>query len=76
MERDDLPSTVFVVLNEMGIPVFCAAYPQACNDHISDALVEHEIHSAGLWVVREYTLDTRSRSERRRRQGDKIRPVR
>ena len=63
-ERDDLPSTVFVVLNEMGTPVFCTAYPQACNDHISTAIVEHNIHSAGLWVVREYTLDTRSRSQK------------
>lgn len=62
-ERDDLPRTVFVVLDEMGIPVFCAAYPQACNDHISAAIVEHNIHSAGLWVVREYTLDTRTRSQ-------------
>jgi hypothetical protein len=63
-EREDLPNTVFVVLDEMGIPVFCAAYPQACNDHISDAIVEREIHSADLWIVREYTLDPRTRSQK------------
>ena len=63
-KRDDIPGTVFVVLDEMGIPMYCAAYPQACHDHISDAIVEREIHGAGLWVVREYTLDTRTRSEK------------
>lgn len=73
-ERDDLPSTVFVVLDEMGIPVFCAAYPQACNDHISAAIVEHNIHSAGLWVVREYTLDTRTRSQKLADAGYARRP--
>lgn len=73
-ERDDLPSTVFVVLGEMGIPVFCAAYPQACHDHISDAIVEHEIHSAGLWVVREYTLDPRTRSQKLADAGFTRRP--
>ena len=73
-ERNDLPSTVFVVLDEMGIPVFCAAYPQACNDHISAAIVEHNIHSAGLWVVREYTLDTRTRSEKLADAGFTRRP--
>ena len=73
-ERDDLPSAVFVVLDELGIPVFCAAYPQACNEHISDAIVEYEIHSAGLWVVREYTLDTRTRSEKLADAGFTRRP--
>lgn len=73
-ERDDLPSAVFVVLDEMGIPVFCAAYPQACNDHISAAIVEHEIHSAGLWVVREYTLDARTRSQKMADAGFTQRP--
>lgn len=69
-----LPSAVFVVLDELGIPVFCAAYPQACNEHISDAIVEYEIHSAGLWVVREYTLDTRTRSEKLADAGFTRRP--
>ena len=73
-ERDDLPSTVFVVLDEIGIPVFCAAYPQACNNHISAAIVEHNIHSAGLWVVREYTLDTRTRSQKLADAGYARRP--
>ena len=73
-ERDDLPISVFVVLDEMGIPVFCAAYPQACRDHISDAIVEHEIHSAGLWVVREYTLDPRTRSQKLADAGFTRRP--
>ncbi|MGL4650619.1 MAG: hypothetical protein ACRC1H_14520 [Caldilineaceae bacterium] len=73
-KRDDLPSTVFVVLDEMGIPVFCAAYPQACNDHISEAIVKHNIHSAGLWVVREYTLDTRTRSQKLADAGYTRRP--
>ncbi len=73
-ERDDLPITIFVVLDEMGIPVFCAAYPQACSDHISDAIVEHEIHSAGLWVVREYTLDPRTRSQKLADAGFTRRP--
>ena len=73
-ERDDLPIAVFVVLDEMGIPVFCAAYPQACRDHISDAIVEHEIHSAGLWVVREYTLDPRTRSQKLADAGFTRRP--
>ena len=69
-----MPSTVFVVLDEMGIPVFCAAYPQACHDHISDAIVEHEIHSAGLWVVREYTLDPRTLSQKLADSGFTRRP--
>lgn len=73
-ERDDLPRTVFVVLDENGIPVFCAAYPQACNDHISEAIVEYDIHAAGLWVVREYALDERTRSQKLADAGHTRRP--
>lgn len=50
----DVPSSVFVVLDELGAPIYCAAYPQDCHDHISDAIVEGGLVEAAGWVVREY----------------------
>jgi hypothetical protein len=30
---------------------FCAGWPQACHEHINDAISEHDIDEAGKWKV-------------------------
>jgi hypothetical protein len=45
--------TVWVVFDENGLPVHCASWPEACHEHIADAIAS-DIPDAGLWVVREY----------------------
>lgn len=42
---------VWIVLDEDGIPTFCAGWPQACHEHINDAINEHDIEHAGKWQV-------------------------
>lgn len=42
---------VWLVLDQGGNPIFCAGWPQACHEHINDAINEHDIDEAGKWQV-------------------------
>jgi hypothetical protein len=35
-------------------PQFCAGWPEACHEHINDAINEHDIAEAVNWIVREH----------------------
>jgi hypothetical protein len=48
-------SDVWVVQDETGRPVHCAAWPEACHEHINDAINEHGIEEAKAWKVLHYT---------------------
>ncbi len=74
-ERDDLPRTMYVLLNENGIPQHCAAWRGAAQ-HYMDSLIQKgdPPHSMGLWEVREYTLDPRTRSQQLADAGFTRRP--
>jgi hypothetical protein len=45
---------IWVVLDETGVPIFCASWSEACHEHINDAINEHSITEAKAWKVRHY----------------------
>jgi hypothetical protein len=47
-------SDVYVVLDESGAPVYVAAWPEACHEHINEAL-DMDLEFAAMWVVRRFT---------------------
>lgn len=47
------PARLWVVIDEAGQPGYCASWPDACHEHINDALMEGVVEAA-RWVVREY----------------------
>ena len=51
-EAHDCGVTVWLVIDENGQPIFCAGWPQACHEHINDAINEHNIYEAAKWTVR------------------------
>lgn len=51
IERSD----VWVVQDEAGHPIHCAGWPQACREHIREAINEHGIEEARAWKVLHYT---------------------
>jgi hypothetical protein len=46
---------IWIVVGEGGQPEYCAGWPEACHEHINDA-IEQDITEAARWVVREYVL--------------------
>lgn len=42
----------WVVVDEKGYPDYCASYPEACHEHINDAINIEQIDEASRWVVR------------------------
>ena len=74
-ERADVPRTVFVLLDENGIPQHCAAWRGAAQ-HYMDGLIQggDPPHSMGLWEVHEYVLDERTRSQKLTEAGYARRP--
>jgi hypothetical protein len=50
---------VWLVLDEQGYPNHCASWPEACHEHINDAISDHDIEEAARWTVRSATLDPR-----------------
>lgn len=48
-------SEVFIVQDEVGLPIYCASYAQACHEHIDDAINEHGIEEARAWKVLRYS---------------------
>jgi hypothetical protein len=42
----------WIVLDEDGEPCHCASWPEACHEHINEAL-EEKLEGAERWVVRE-----------------------
>lgn len=47
---------LWIVLDEDGWPIFCAGWPEACHEHINDAINEHDIDGAAKWKVRRAEL--------------------
>ena len=50
---EGIPPRIFVVIDEAGEPEFSATWPEACHEHINDAIMDG-IVAAGNWKVREY----------------------
>ena len=49
------PPRLWVVIDEAGQPGYCASWPDACHEHINDALMGG-YGAAARWVVREYGI--------------------
>lgn len=47
------PADIEVVIDEDNLPIWCAAVPNACHDHIKDA-IDRGIDDARHWVVRSF----------------------
>jgi len=45
---------LWVVIDEDGEPCHSASWPQACHEHINDAINDHGLMEAAQWKVREY----------------------
>ena len=45
---------IYVVIDHEGLPDFSAPYPEACHEHINDAINQHDIDGAEKWVVRTF----------------------
>ena len=43
---------LWVVLDEEGWPIWCAGWPEACHEHINDAL-DRGFDDAAKWKVRQ-----------------------
>ena len=50
------PGEIWVVIDADGEPCFSATWPEACHEHINDAIAEFEVEEAAVWVVRRYVL--------------------
>jgi hypothetical protein len=48
------PEHIWVVLDEDGAPEYAALWPEACHEHINEAIAEGDVEGAEKWVVREY----------------------
>lgn len=42
---------IWVVLDEGNQPIYSASYPEACHEHINDAINEFAIDEAARWKV-------------------------
>lgn len=47
---------LYLALDETGEPQHCASWPEACHEHINDAINEHKLDEAARWVVREVRI--------------------
>jgi len=56
----NLPPDGWVVINENGQPCHVAGWPEACHEHINDAINEHGLAEAKNWRVRPYILADRA----------------
>lgn len=50
------PKEIWIVLDDEGWPIYCAGWPEACHEHINDAINEHDIDGAEKWTVRRAEL--------------------
>lgn len=53
------PESIWIVLDEDGAPEFSALWPEACHEHINEAIGE-DVDGAEKWIVREYTAVSES----------------
>ena len=44
---------IWIVIDENGYPIYCAGWPEACHEHINDAINNFQIEDAEKWKVRE-----------------------
>lgn len=54
--RGNPEQEIWLVLDGKGGPIFCAGWPQACHEHINNAINEHGIEGAEKWTVRRAEL--------------------
>lgn len=47
---------LWVVLDEDGWPIYCAGWPEACHEHINEAINDYDIDGAAKWKVRRAEL--------------------
>ena len=47
---------IWIVLDEEGFPIYCAGWPEACHEHINEAINDFQIEDAGKWKVRRAEL--------------------
>lgn len=64
---------VWVVLDENESPIYCAGWPQACHEHITDALTEHDLLEAASWTVRKATIGATPSPAEDRRDAERFR---
>ena len=53
------PAEIWVVIGEYDQPVFSATWPDACHEHINDAIMNGDLDAA-KWVVRRYVPEVKS----------------
>ena len=53
------PAEIWVVIGEYDQPVFSATWPDACHEHINEALMDGDLDAA-KWVVRRYVPEVKS----------------
>lgn len=52
-----IPERLWAVIDrDSGGVVIAAGWPEACHEHINEAIAD-DIDGAGRWVVREYIID-------------------
>jgi hypothetical protein len=56
MKSTDPPPALWVVIDDQGLPGFSAPWPEACHEHINDALQDQNHAEAAEWRVRLYFL--------------------
>ena len=47
---------IWIVLDEDGFPIYCAGWPEACHEHINEAINDFAIVGAARWRVRRAEL--------------------
>ena len=47
---------IWIVLDENGYPIYCAGWPEACHEHINDAINSFRVEDAEKWIVRQAEL--------------------
>lgn len=48
------PKRVWVVIDENGDPCYCHIERYGCEEHINDAISDHDIEEAAEWTIVEY----------------------
>ena len=73
--KPETQKEIWLVLDEEGWPIYCAGWPEACHEHINDAINEHDIDGAGKWTVRRAELMPNVLADRREpRSGEASSP--
>lgn len=47
---------IWIVLDEDGYPIYCAGWPEACHEHINEAINDFQIDGAEQWTVHQVEI--------------------